>query len=73
MVIFHYELDQGLQFESHLKLNESMANTYRADLLNSEYNHHSYAEASFNEVGDEASLVGIAAIFQDYVCKFSNI
>jgi len=68
LVIFHYGLDQGLQFESYLKLNECMANPYRADLLNNEYNHHSYAKGSFNELGDEASLVGIAAIFQDYVC-----
>jgi hypothetical protein len=44
LVIFHYGLDHGLQFESYLKLNECMAKPYCTDLLSSEYNHHSYAK-----------------------------
>ena len=47
-----------------------MEKHYRAHLLSREYNHHVYAKAptraySFHELGDEASLVGIAAILPE--------
>jgi hypothetical protein len=48
-----------------------MKKPYRAYLLSSEYNHHVYAKApalaySFQELGDEVSLVGILLLIQQY-------
>ena len=45
-------------------------NVWRSLLLSGEYNHHVYAKASeleysFNELGHESSLVGIAAILPE--------
>ena len=47
-----------------------MDKRHRAHFLSSEYNHHIYAHAptlasSFHELGDEASIVGIAAIIPE--------
>jgi hypothetical protein len=49
---------------------ELLEKHYRALLLSSKYNHHVYTKApafiySFHELGDEASLVGIAAILPE--------
>ena len=51
-------------------LNDCIEKPYRAHFLNREYNHHVYAKApalaySFHELGDEASLMGSAAILPD--------
>jgi hypothetical protein len=47
-----------------------MEKPYHAHLLSNEYNHHVYAKAptlaySSHELGEEASLVGIAAILSE--------
>jgi hypothetical protein len=52
-------------------LNDCIEKPYRAHFLNREYNHHVYAKApalaySFQELGDEVSLVGILLLIQQY-------